>query len=130
MRYIVALGFDYFDGDFCFDSPDGTPLLHDMRDDALSEGYVRLFDEYGEAASFAREVVVRICDRADTDGDPWKEEFIGRIRDGLLHDIAIVTAEGYLGTFDYSEDYGNWDIRIRLLREADGNGTWEYPEFM
>lgn len=130
MRYIVALRFDYFDGDFRFDSPDGTPLLHDMRDDALSEGYVRLFDEYGEAASFAHEVVARICDRADTDGDPWKEEFIGRIRDGLLHDIDAVTAAGCPVTFDYSEDYGNWGIRIRLLREADGNGTWEYPEFM
>lgn len=128
MRYIVALGFDYFDGDFWFGGKE-NPLLPDMQEDSLSEGYVRLFSEYDEAAAFARDVIARICDRADTEGDGHKEAFINRLRSGLLADITMITEGGEPVTFDAEDSYGNWDIRIRLLRQGEEEGTWGHPDW-
>lgn len=127
MRYIVALDFDYFDGDFYFGGPDAEPLLAGMEEDALSEGYVREFRSYDAAATFAKDVVTRICDRAATDGDESKEGFISRIRSGMLAEMVELTASEYHVTFDLGHEWGNWSIRLRLLSKGDKHTGWGYP---
>ena len=126
MRYIVALDFDYFDGDFWFGGKE-NPLLPDMHEDALSEGYIRVFREYGDAVAFAKDVIARICDRADAGGDEHKETFIERLRNGLLADVTRMAESGEPITFDVGDSYGNWDIRIRLLERGENDGTWASP---
>lgn len=128
MRYMVALGFDYFDDDFYFGDLERMPLLDDMQEDALSEGYVREFDSYDDALVFAQGLVARICARAVADTDD-KREFIQRIRDDILVPMIDVTppVSGRQATFDLSQEYGNWSIRIRLLSKGGDSPAWDYP---
>ena len=127
-RYIVALDFDYFDGDFDFGDLEKLPLLNDMQEDALSEGYIREFDAYDDALVFAQDVIARICARAVTDTE-HKREFIRRIHGDILAPVIDITSppSGRQVTFDLGQEYGNWSIRIRLLSKSGDSSAWDYP---
>lgn len=126
MSYVVALDFDYFDGDFSFGDLEKEPLLPEMMEDGLSEGYISVFSSYDKAVGFSCDLLSRICDRAVCESRD-QEFFVGSIRSRMLAAVADYAESGEEIAFDLEQEYGNWEIRLRLLAKDDETGACYYP---
>ena len=126
--YIVALTFDHFDQDFEFENLDDVPPFSEMNQDALSESLIHAASTQDEAIDLAIALARQIHASAKADKD-YKKKFLDNYNKHIIETLEKIKESTETDkTFDIEYEYGNWCIRIRMLKRKE-NGAYQEPIF-